>query len=219
MGKMGLLHAAILNSIKNVRVDSVADSEKLIINFIKKNSPDIKVYDNYKTMLENSELDFVFITTPVNSHIEIASNCINRNLPFFVEKPLSRTAKECEPLFELLRNKPVVNMVGYCLRYSETFSKTKELLNENILGEIKNVKCSVYQTLEANRRSGWRFKKDVSGGGILIDLGAHLIDLLIWFFGNIKTINGKTEFQNTKNVEDFVYKKLNLFYFHCDQNN
>jgi len=208
MGKMGLLHAAILNSIKNVRVDSVADPEKLIINFIKKNSPDIKVYDNYKTMLEKSELDFVFITTPVNSHIEIASNCIDRNLPFFVEKPLSRTAKECEPLFELLRNKPVVNMVGYCLRYSETFSKTKELLNENILGEIKNVKCSVYQTLEAKRRSGWRFKKDVSGGGILIDLGAHLIDLLIWFFGNIKTINGKTEFQNTKNVEDFASASL-----------
>ncbi len=204
MGKMGLLHAAILNSLKNVKVSAVADSEKLIINFIEKNCPDIKVFDNYKTMLENVDLDFVFITTPVNSHIEIASNCIKRNLPFFVEKPLSRTAKECESLYKLLKDKPVVNMVGYCLRYSDTYSKAKELLDEKILGKIKDVKCSAYQTLEASRRSGWRFKKDVSGGGILIDLGAHLIDLLIWYFGNIKTVSGKIESQNTKNVEDYV---------------
>jgi len=204
MGKMGLLHAAILNSLKNVKVNSVADSEKLIINLIQKNSPDINVFDDYKKMLENSDLDFVFITTPVNSHIEIASNCINRNLPFFVEKPLCRTATECEVFFKLLREKPVINMVGYCLRYSATFSKTKELLNDEVLGEIKEVKCSVYQTLDVSRRSGWRFKKDVSGGGILIDLGAHLIDLLLWYFGKINKINGKIEFQNTKNVEDYV---------------
>ncbi len=204
MGKMGLLHAAILNSIENVKVNSVADSEKLIIKFIEKNSLDIKVFDDYKKLLENSEIDFVFIATPVNSHIEIATNCINRNLPFFVEKPLSKTAKECEVLIRLLRDKPVVNMIGYCLRYSDTFSKAKELLNDDILGEIKDVKCSVYQTLEASRRSGWRFKKDVSGGGILIDLGAHLIDLLLWYFGKIKTISGKTESQKTENVEDYV---------------
>ena len=84
----------ILNSLKNVKVSAVADSEKLIINFIEKTCPDIKVFDNYKTMLENADLDFVFITPPVNSHIQIESNFIKRNLHFFVEKPLSRTTKE-----------------------------------------------------------------------------------------------------------------------------
>jgi len=204
MGKMGMLHAAILNSVDNVRVSAVADTEKFIIKFLEKNSPSIKGYNNYKKMLEHSDLDLVYITTPINSHIEIASNCAKRDLHFFVEKPLGRTVDECDSLCKIISEHQVVNMVGFYLRYSDTFRKAKELLDSGVLGEIKDVKCSVYQTLEFENVSGWRFKKEISGGGVLMELGTHLIDLLIWFFGKIKTVQGLKKCQNIQNVEDFV---------------
>jgi len=208
MGKMGMLHAGILNSLKNVRVTAVADTEKLLINFIKKNTSTIKVYNNYLKMLDNSDLDLVYITTPVHSHIEIASNCAKRNLHFFVEKPLGRTSNECYSLCNLTKEYHVINMVGFYLRYSDTFRKAKELLDKGVLGEIKEIKSSIFQTLEFKKSSSWRFKKNLSGGGILIDLGIHLIDLLAWFFGQIKTVQGLTESKNLQNIEDYVNAKL-----------
>jgi len=208
LGKMGMLHAAILNSIDNVTVTAVADTEKLITSFIEKNIPTIIIYNDYKKMLDDAKLDLVYITTPVNSHVSIASECAKRNLHFFIEKPLGRTADECESLCKLMKNFQTFNMVGYVLRYSDTFKKAKELLEESVLGEIKEIKSSIFQTHEGLKGSGWRFKKEISGGGILIDLGAHLIDLLIWYFGKIKTVRGSIESFAENEIEDHITGSL-----------
>ena len=200
MGKMGMMHAGILNSLNDVKVVSVAETEKFVLSFIKKNCPQIQVFSNYKDMLQ--DLDLVYITTPVNSHVEIASNCVKKKIPFFVEKPLSRNVSECIPLLKLLQDNQVVNMVGFVLRYADTFRKAKELLDRNEIGEIKEIKSSVFHTTQSGK--GWRFNKEVSGGGVLIDLGIHLIDLLLWYFGKIKTVERISESQNFQNVEDSI---------------
>jgi len=204
MGKMGMLHAGILNSINNVKVCAIADTEKLIINFIEKNTTGIKGYNDYKKMLDDSNLDLVYITTPVNSHVLIASECAKRNLHFFIEKPLGRTGNECESLCKIIKNFQTVNMVGYVLRYSDPFKKAKELLDKGILGDIKGIKSSIFHTLEGSKDSGWRFKKEISGGGILIDLGIHIIDLLMWYFGKIKKASGTIESFIAQGIEDNV---------------
>ena len=204
MGKMGMLHAAILNSFDNVKVTAVADTEKFVLKFIEKNTSNIKVYTDYVKMLEQSDLDLVYIATPVHLHIKIAVDCAKRNLHFFVEKPLGRTSEDCESLCNIINEHNVVNMVGFYLRYSDTFSKAKELLDNGMIGEIKNVKCSVFQTTILRKGSSWRVKKEQSGGGVLIDLGVHLIDLLLWYFGKIKSVQGFTEYHQIKDVEDSV---------------
>jgi len=204
MGKMGILHAGILNSISDVKVTAIADTEKLILNFIEKNTTNIKVFNDYKKMLDNSDLDLVYITTPVNSHVLIASECAKRNLHFFIEKPLARTYNECKYLCKIIKNFQIVSMVGYVLRYSDTFKKAKELLDQDVLGEITGIKGSIYHTHKSSKNSGWRFKKEISGGGILIDLGIHLIDLLMWYFGKIIAVRGSIESFITKDIEDKV---------------
>jgi len=203
-GKMGMIHAAILNSIDNVKVTAIADTEKLNTNFIGKNIPSITVYNDYNKMLDDAELDLVYITTPVSSHVSIASECAKKNLHFFIEKPLGRTADECKSLCKLMKNFQTVNMVGYVLRYTNTFKKAKELLDEGILGDIKEIKSSIYHTHEELKGSSWRFKKEISGGGILIDLGAHLIDLLLWYFGKIKMVRGTIESFVAQDIEDHI---------------
>lgn len=210
MGKMGLLHAGILNSLSNVRVKAVADTEKLVTRFLKENMPKIEVFNDYEKMIRNSELDIVYVTTPVISHIPIASFCTKEKLHFFVEKPLGRNAEECISLCKLVKENKVSSMVGFCLRYAETFAKAKELLDKQVLGKIINIKSSVYQSQSITKGTGWRFKKETSGGGVLIDLGSHLVDLLLWYFGEIKTVQGTTQSQHSQEIEDSASVMINF---------
>lgn len=201
MGKMGLLHSAILNSIPRVKVVAVTETEKLVASFLK-NANVFTVYKDYKKMIENESLDLVYITTPVAFHVPIATFCAEKKIYFFIEKPLGRNFEECVTLCdEVIKNK-IFTMVGFYLRYSETFSKVKELLENQAIGKITKINSSVYQTQLLRKPSGWRFKKKSSGGGVLIDLGIHLIDLLRWYFGNIVDVKGTIKSLNSQEVED-----------------
>ena len=157
LGKMGLLHAGILNSLPNVKVQAIADTEKFVINFIKKNTDSIQVYSDYKKMVENSKLDFVYITTPVASHIPIASYCASKKIHFFVEKPLGLNVADCSQLYEIVKQNNVLSMVGFYLRYKETFKKAKAMFDSGILGKTKNINGPF--GLSYRRCRIWRRKK------------------------------------------------------------
>lgn len=204
MGKMGLLHAAILNSLPNIKLHAVTDTEQIVTSFIKKNVTDIQVFYDYKEMIDKCDLDLVYITTPVASHIPISTYCIDKKLHFFVEKPLGKNSDECFELCKKIKDINITTMVGFHLRYADTFRKAKEILDSNELGNPIRIHSSVYQTQLLAHSTGWRFRKDVSGGGVLIDLGSHLIDILLWFFGDVKSVQGTTESNITNQVDDTV---------------
>src|SRR5207245_3010691 len=104
----------------------------------------------------------------------------------------------------------VISMVGFCLRYVETFAKTKELLDKKVLGDLVNIKATVYQSKVGAKGTSWRFKKAISGGGVLIDLGSHLIDLLLWYFGKIRTVQGTVASEYSQEVEDSANVTINF---------
>ena len=204
---MGMLHASTLNSLKNSEVVAITETEKFVANFLKKYTPKIRIYKNYETMIKSEKLDAVYITTPVNTHIEIASYCAKNEIPFFVEKPLGKTAKECKELCALLETKDVINMVGFNLRFSNTFYEAKKRLSDGKIGKIKKIKATAYRSLISKTGTAWRFKKDTSGGGVLIDIGIHAIDLLTWFFGDIESVK-VTKSHYVNEIEDMISTKL-----------
>jgi len=165
LGKMGMLHTGILNTIENVNVVSLAERESLLVKYIKNSLPGINVFQELKDMLYSENLDLVYITTPVSSHKELVLECIKKKINFFVEKPLTRNLDEAKKIHVQIKNSSVINAVGYNLRFFETFLKTKSLLDSKILGEISNVKTSMYVANIFSKPSGWRFKKKISGGG------------------------------------------------------
>jgi predicted dehydrogenase len=210
MGKMGLLHASILNSLDGVKLSAIADTEKLVSGFLKKQLHLVNVYEDYKDMIEKENLDLVYITTPVNSHIPIASLCAQKKIHFFIEKPLAKNTSECVSLIDIVKKNNTKSMVGFCLRYVETFAKAKELLDKDTIGKIVNIKSTVYQSQTVKKGTGWRFQKSLSGGGVLMDLGSHLIDLLLWYFGDIETVEGKTELHQSDELENSVNVTINF---------
>ena len=182
MGKMGILHSAIFNSLEGSRVAAFAEPERVVSGLLRDLSS-APVYKDYRDML--GDVDAVCITTPAGTHAEIATACAEAGLDFFVEKPLGASWPECKALADIVEERGVLSMVGYHLRRSPTFLEAKRLLDSGAVGDITGVRASVYQTQNLRKPSGWRFQKK-SGGGVISDLGSHLVDLLVWFFGGVR---------------------------------
>jgi predicted dehydrogenase len=210
LGKMGLLHAGILSSINFVKLVAISEREKVITKFAKRLLPGIHVYDEFEEMLDSEELDLVYVTTPVSSHYPVISLCVKRQVNFFVEKPLVSDLKQTINLHRTLKGSPIIHSVGYNRRFMTTFSKTKSLLERGILGEISYVKSSMYVSNILSKPTGWRFKKGISGGGALLDLGAHVIDLLVWYFSPIREVSAKTKSLYSEEVEDVAHVDIDF---------
>ena len=209
MGKMGLLHGAILNAIDNVEVCALADSSKFLIGFAK-NMTHLPTYSDYLTMIDRESPDAVVIATPVFLHIAMANECVKRGIPFFLEKPLALNANEAHALVENLNQVNLVTMVGYMMRFAESFTKAKEILDSKLLGKIINFRSQIYVSQLFKTGKGWRYEKKESGGGVVIGQATHLIDLLQWYFGEVEHVSAHVKNWYSKDVEDFAHAYLSF---------
>lgn len=205
IGKMGLLHAGIMNALDGVQLCAISDTSKFLLNFAKNLKKDIHVYDDYIEMLDRDKPDLAVITTPVFLHVQMAAQCVKRNIPFFVEKPLSVTCSEAASLVEDIERKNLTTMVGYMMRYVETFSKAKKIIDSGALGRLINFNATIYVSQLFKTGKGWRYNKKESGGGVVIGQATHLIDLLKWYFGPIHWVCAHTKNWYSQEVEDFAH--------------
>ena len=207
LGKMGLVHTGILNTVSDVDIVSIAEKEKFLAKYIKKTLQNVRIYDDHKKMLKSENIDMMYITTPTPSHFPIVISCIKNNINFFVEKPLGKNFDESEKICHELENSKIIHSVGFNIRYVSTFSKLKELLDLEVLGKISSVRSSMFVSNIFSKPSGWRFKKKSSGGGVLLEFGCHMVDLLSWYFGKVKKVSANTKSLYT-DVDDFTHMDL-----------
>lgn len=191
LGKMGLLHASLLNVIPDVKLVAICEKSHLINRFSKNVFSDIKLVSDVSNLSE-LHLDAVYVTTPTSTHYGIIGTIINQEIcrNIFVEKPLSSSAKESRQLCNIVKKSgdTGINAVGYNRRFNITFRKAIEIIREGILGEPVNFEGYAFSS---DFLTGSREGKRINRGGALRDLGCHAIDLAIWFMGNInlKSIN------------------------------
>jgi len=204
IGKMGLLHAGIMNALDGVQLCAICDASKFLLDFARglKNLP---VYDDYLTMLDKEKPDAAVITTPVFLHVPMAGECVKRNIPFLLEKPLSITSTDADNLVKEIERRNLTTMVGYMMRYIETFAKAKEIMTSGALGRLITFNATIYVSQLFQRGKGWRYDKKESGGGVVIGQATHLIDLLLWYFGQVESISAHTKNWYSQELEDFAH--------------
>ncbi len=191
-GKMGILHAGILNVLPMVKLAAICEKNSLIQKFLKKAVRNVQVVDCVEKLL-GLDLDAVYVTTPIASHFPVVKGLyevgITRNL--FVEKTLASNFDEAHELCELTRKLRGVNMVGYMRRFSVTFMKAKNLLDEGVIGKPVSFKAYAYSSdfLGAEGNS----KVQTPKVGVVRDLGCHALDLALWFFGDLRVEDARLE--------------------------
>jgi len=205
LGRMGLVHAAIFNSLPESEVVAVVDPALFPAKPLQMMNPKIKVFKSIEKMFKKMDIDGVLIASPVGFHIENAIECVRHNVPFLMEKPLALNAEQAQPLIDELKKNPVPNMIGYMARNIDSFQEGKKIIDSGALGKIINVKGTVYVSQLFKQGKGWRYDPKISGGGVLESQGSHLLDLLYWYFGPIKKVNADILSVYSKGIEDFSH--------------
>lgn len=205
LGKMGLSHASIINAHPDLELIAVCDSSAFILEAMKRYG-NYKVYTDFKKMIDENELNALFVATPTKFHADMVLYAMERYVHVFCEKPLSLTTSQGIKLVNTANEKKLVNQVGYHNRFIGTFNYLKEVVSSGVLGNIYHFLGEAYGPVVTKRKdSTWRSESS-EGGGCLFDYASHVINLIEYVLSSIKTVDGvmlKKIF--SKSVEDAVY--------------
>ena len=145
-------------------------------------------FDDYREVLKLKDLDAIDICTPNLYHSEIAVAALEHGLNVFCEKPDAVSVSECIRMKEAAEKSGKVLMVMRNNRYRSSSAYLKSYIEDGKMGEIYAGRCGWQRRRGIPGRGGWFTTKALSGGGPLIDLGVHMIDLSIWLMGNPKPV-------------------------------
>jgi len=140
------------------------------------------VYDNIDDLLANDNVDAVYIATPVFLHKDQSIAAINAGKHVLVEKPIAMTVTEAMEIVEMAEKKNLKLSVGLMMRYHTYHQEIKRIIEEGKIGDIVSMRAQFtcwYPEIEGS----WRQTKKYGGGGALMDLGVHCIDLLMYLSG------------------------------------
>ncbi len=145
-----------------------------------------KSFSDYKTLAENTEFDAVIVSTPPNSHPEIAMYFMNRKIHVLCEKPLCLSVAEAKEMIETAEKTGVKFTMASKFRYVEDVVKAKALVASGVLGKVLQFENSFTAKVDMAKR--WNSNKEIAGGGVLIDNGTHSVDIIRYFLGAIEEV-------------------------------
>jgi predicted dehydrogenase len=209
IGKMGLMHASILNTLPQVNLVALCDKSKFIRKFCKNMFRDkVHVFENLED-LDDLNVDVAYITTPIPSHYGIAKSLFEnvKTANIFTEKTLTNSYKDSVDISSIAEKSGKINMVGYMKRFSVTFTKAKELLDQNTIGPLTSFEAHAFSSdffgVETSKMSKGR-------GGVISDLGSHIIDLALWYFDDFEVEKIENTALDVHNCVSFNIKKDDL---------
>ena len=141
-----------------------------------------QVYRDLDEMIKDKKVDAIYIATPPSSHKEYALKCAKARLPCYIEKPVTLNLKDHLEILEAFKKADTPVFAAYYRRAQDRFLKVKSLIANGELGEIRFVHLSLFRE---KRDEGWRVLQDISGGGLFMDVGVHMIDIIIYLLGEI----------------------------------
>lgn len=146
-------------------------------------------------LIQNKDIDVIDICTPNIYHYETARKAILAGKSVYCEKPLAVTYDQAKELATLAEEKGVYCGMVFNNRFLSPIMKARALVDQGKLGKILSFNVKYYHSsaLDVNKSAGWKQDKDICGGGVLFDLGAHVVDLVYYLCGNFKSVIGKSQ--------------------------
>ena len=169
-----------------------------------------KWYSDASQLINDPEVNAIYVATPPSSHEEYTIAAINAGKPVYVEKPMSVDADAAHRMTSHAEEKDIKLVVAHYRRGHPLFNKIKQLVIEDTIGEVRLVRSEIYKkslTPEemANPGRAWRVDKLSAGGGLFHDLSPHQLDLMYHFFGKPAKANGLAINQSKQyTAEDIV---------------
>ncbi|MCX2585289.1 Gfo/Idh/MocA family protein [Pedobacter sp. MR22-3] len=168
-----------------------------------------KWYSDVDELIHDPEVNAVYIATPPLQHEELTIKALAAGKPVYVEKPMALNSEAAKRMVSAAHQYNVKLSVAHYRRAQPLFLKIKSLIEEKIIGDIRFVDLKMLQPqkndLIATAESNWRTNPEISGGGLFHDLAPHQLDLMLYYFGSIKSYHGIAVNQSgNQQVDDLV---------------
>ncbi len=196
-------------------VAAVADSSPEMRSEAAKLAPDAREVADLDALLAE-DLDGIVIATPSAQHAEQSIRALKSGFAVFCQKPLGRNAAELKAVLDAAKSADRLLGVDFSYRHTKGISKIREIVEKGELGKIFAVDLVFHNAYGPDKP--WFYDKSLSGGGCVMDLGVHLIDLALWIldFPEIARIEsnllagGEPLSTSAQQVEDFAVATLTL---------
>jgi scyllo-inositol 2-dehydrogenase (NADP+) len=177
-------HAPLIATTPGLRLATVATSSPGRRAQLAAEHPGARAVDDAEQLLADpSALDLVVVASPNDSHVPVARAALEAGLPVVVDKPLAATAAEARALVELAEQRGLLLTVFQNRRWDADFRTARQLVADGALGNVHRFE-SRFERWRPRVGTGWRESADPAlAGGLLYDLGSHLIDQALHLFG------------------------------------
>lgn len=198
-------HIPAFLSNKHVDLTAIVDIDKSRVEKIAKKFGIRKSFSSVDQLFEEEELDAVSICTPPNTHAELAIKAFKNNVHVLCEKPIATSIDDGVKMCETAKKHASIFEVGFNLRFRSNYMRAKRLVSSGRLGHVYSTEAYFLDRnpLLTWGKSEWFFNPE-AGGGVLLDKGPHVFDLLNYFFGDFPTaISAQSSRYFDSSVEDF----------------
>ena len=188
---------------KNAELTAVMEVNEELAEKLRAKYGAKRAYTDYKALLADPEVECVYIASPVPCHKDQVIAAANAGKHVLCEKPVSLSLDDCEEVLAACEKAGILSATGFMMRYHAYHQLMKQLIADGRIGQVVSARAQLtcwYPEIPG----AWRQDKKLSGGGALMDMGVHCIDLIEYITGGktVKTVG----FNDTKtfsyNVDD-----------------
>jgi scyllo-inositol 2-dehydrogenase (NADP+) len=196
---MAMFHCGCISTTPGLRL-AAGSSRSEQLRAKTGDSFDMRIYDSHEQLLSDPEIEWVVVTTYTSQHREWSLQALRKGKSLIIEKPIALNCLEAEEIFEEAESLDLQVTVFQNRRWDSDFLLVQKILREQILGQVYRIESRFTRFSSGwggwgaqGMDNPWRLKRRY-GGGILLDLGPHLIDQLILLVDSpLKTVFGKAE--------------------------
>ncbi|WP_433455868.1 Gfo/Idh/MocA family protein [Streptomyces sp. CA-142005] len=189
-----VFHAPLIAAAEGLALDTVVTSDPERQQQARAEFPEVTLAAGAEALFDRAdELDLVVIASPNKTHVPLASAALKAGLPVVVDKPVAGTAAEARDLAALAEERGLLLSVFQNRRWDNDFLTLRKLISEGDLGDVWRFE-SRFERWRPQLKGGWRESGDPAEiGGLLYDLGSHVVDQALVLFGRVTEVYAETD--------------------------
>jgi len=189
-GRMGMVHGHLLQVHPDTELVGFVDRDTSLRDSLASQGLRAPLFESQDALYAATAPDAVFVCTPTHTHLPVVRDYLKRPVHLFVEKPLATSRADAEAIEKLADQAGVMHAAGYVYAHLPIVAAARELLAAGVLGELLRFHAHAYVSEVFSAKQGWFFQKELAGGGVVANMGSHLMFILGWFFGPIRRVTG-----------------------------
>lgn len=201
-----LMHLPVLAKLPSVQIYALVDRDRERAKAMAGKFCLARYYTDHEDLF--GEVDVALIALPNSLHAKLTIEFLQQNIHVLCEKPMAISIEECRSMITASKKSTAKLMIGHNKRFMSNVILGKKIIDNGGLGGITAYNCEVGAEFRWPTQTGFYFKKDEAGGGVLIDMGVHIIDLMLWIFGEVESVSYQAKDVLGKGVEDNVTVSL-----------